>query len=138
MHLNSSYDFSVVKSLYEAISREIELGLCHWGNHFTYVESAVLSRHRVQSHSDIPSRPRYSSSQVNIHSKAGVNEEVRGWYCQKYQRNKCNHKSSHTFITKNGKTRYAKHICASCWQIDRNELDNPSALLLVPMLWVDF
>jgi hypothetical protein len=48
MYLCSSYDFVVVKSLYAALVREIELGHIEWGDSFQYVETSVLSSHIVK------------------------------------------------------------------------------------------
>ena len=53
MYLVSSYDFSVVRSLYAAVLREIELGRKHWSDDFQYVESAVLSRHKPRVKSSL-------------------------------------------------------------------------------------
>jgi hypothetical protein len=49
MYLNTSFDFSVIKSLYVAVLREIELGIGNWGDDFIYVESAVLARHMFRT-----------------------------------------------------------------------------------------
>lgn len=137
MYLNSSYEFSVIKSLYAAILREIELGLGSWGDDFTYVETAVLSRYRIrtknQSEPVLQLRPRYSSSQTNVfQSNFGGHDDTKIWFCSKYQRNKCSFKSSHVVTTKNGKSRFAKHICASCWQLDKKELDHPECSSACP------
>ena len=36
----------VIKSLYAAILREIELGCGRWGDDFNYVETTILARHK--------------------------------------------------------------------------------------------
>lgn len=45
----TSYDFSIIKTLYAAVLREIELGHLNWGESFQYVESAVLMHCNVKT-----------------------------------------------------------------------------------------
>ena len=47
------------------------------------------------------------------------------WFCSKFQRNKCSHTSSHAVTANGGKTRFAKHICATFLQTDKKELVHP-------------
>jgi hypothetical protein len=135
MYLNSSYDFSVVKSLYAAILREIELGHSNWGDDFHYVESAVLARHKVKNFRNVDfvqlrPKPSFDLPQENSSTVGG--EDYKIWFCNRYQRNKCPQKSSHVIALKGGKTRFAKHICATCWQTDRKELPHPECSTACP------
>ena len=45
MYLSTSYEFIVLKSLYAACLREIELGKKSWADDFQYIESAILTKH---------------------------------------------------------------------------------------------
>jgi hypothetical protein len=48
MFMNSSFDTSEIKSFYAKVLREIALGLGSLCDDFTYMESAVLARHRFR------------------------------------------------------------------------------------------
>ena len=50
MYLSSSYEFSVIKKLYAAVLREIELGHMDWGDDFQYVENSILSANMIRQH----------------------------------------------------------------------------------------
>lgn len=137
MYLNSSYDFLVIKSLYAAVLREIELGHSTWGDDFQYVESTVLARHTVKTKSKFfePSqtqfRPKPSYELPQENDSTG-REDTRIWFCSKYQRNKCTFKGAHMVNIKGGKTRYAKHVCATCWNTDKKELAHPECSNICP------
>jgi hypothetical protein len=48
MYACSSYDFTVVKSFYAAVLREIELDHLKWGESYQYVVSAMLTCHVIK------------------------------------------------------------------------------------------
>jgi hypothetical protein len=106
------------------VLREIELGHCLWGDDFQYVEATVLSRYsqkfRYRSEStnsvQLNPNPRYDLPQERV--STGADEDNRLWFCSKYQRNKYHLKTAHVVTTKGGKTRFPKHICATCWDTD--------------------
>ena len=123
MYLNRAFDFTVLKSLYAAILREIELGYRKWGDDFHYIENTVLA---TSSHVQ-KLKPKSDFSQE---SKV-VKSDEKLWFCAKFQRNKCQNKDSHVLDIK-GKMRFAKHICASCWQKDHKELPHPECSSVCP------
>ena len=123
MYLNRAFEFTVLKSLYAAILREIELGYRNWGDDFHYIENTVLA---TSSHSQ-KLRPKSDFSQ----GSTAVNSEDKFWFCAKFQRNKCPSKDSHVVNIK-GKMRFAKHICASCWQKKHKELAHPECSSACP------
>ena len=122
MYLNNAFEFSVIKSLYAAILREIELGYRKWGDDFMYIENAILTSHCNKF------KPKTDMSQG---SSAPFKAEEKLWFCAKFQRNKCPQKDSHTIQVK-GRTRFAKHICASCWQKDKKEWNHPECSSACP------
>ena len=132
MYLNRAFDFSVLKSLYAAILREVELGYRKWGEDFHYIETAVLA-----SSNSIKSKPKSSYSEgfrpKSDFSKGSTSpkSDERSWFCSKFQRNRCEFKESHVLNVK-GKMRLAKHICAFCWQKDKKELKHPECSSACP------
>ena len=115
MYLNNAYEFPILKTLYVAVLREIELGYKSWGDDFTYIENTVLAS---SSHKFKP------AADFSRGSSGSTKSDIRLWYCSKYQRNKCTFNESH-MVQINGRIRLAKHVCASCWQKDKKELNHP-------------
>ena len=54
------------------------------------------------------------------------------WFCSRFQRNRYVFKESHVINVK-GRVQYAKHICASCWQKDKKELNHSHVLKRQPI-----
>jgi len=129
MYLAKSHDISVIRSLYAAVLREIEIGIKNWGDDFSYVESAILSKQKSQGKSGAVrfGDGKYKAQPANLPEDKAESM----WFCSKYQRNKCPHKSAHSLVV-NGKMRYAKHICASCWLKDHKSLDHPECSSACP------
>ena len=133
MYLSCSYEVSEIKSLYAAVLREIELGHLNWGEDFQYVESAVLAKNK--------NKVKSSSESFQFRPKPGYNLPKEGssfsasdekiWYCPKFQSNKCSHKSSHIINVK-GKSKFAKHLCATCYLTDKKELAHPECSSACP------
>jgi hypothetical protein len=120
MYLCSSYDFVVVKNLYAAVLREIELGHLKWGDSYQYVESAILSSH-VSNVNKKSMNVRHKTEKSR--SDTSVTTE-RVWFCSQFQRNKCQQKAPHITVVK-GIARLSQHICASCWIKDKVKLEHP-------------
>ena len=132
MYLSNSYEFTIVKSLYAAVLREVELGHLDWGEDFSYVESAVLTKNKIKSKGasdSVQFRPKPSYSLPKEISSSSAENKV--WYCQKFQSNKCSQKTSHAIIVK-GKSKFAKHICATCYLADKKELAHPECSTACP------
>ena len=128
MYLLSSYDIPVIRAVYAAVLREIELGRKTWADDFQYVESVVLAKFKPKL------KPSFSTSTSENKNKVSSLQEDGSesiWFCSKFQRNKCPHKSAHSVVLK-GKMRLAKHICASCWQLDRKQLNHPECSSACP------
>jgi hypothetical protein len=119
MYLCTSYEFSVVRSLYAAILRDIELGHLNWGESFQYIESRILNGHSVKKTNFVKSK-NFKSRSEKIDEKS--TDKV--WFCSQFQRNKCMQKSPHMMVVK-GVMRLAHHICASCWMKDKVKLEHP-------------
>lgn len=132
MYLSSSFEYQIIKSLYAAVLREVELGHLNWGEDFQYVESAVLqkSKGKYKSNESFQFRPKPGYSLPKEGSSSPASED-KVWYCPKYQSNKCSHKSSHVISFK-GKSKMAKHVCATCYVTDKKELSHPECSSACP------
>ena len=134
MYLSSSYEVLVIKSLYAAVLREVELGHLNWGEDFSYVESAVLQKTKMKSKNTSESfqfRPKPAYNLPKEFSSNSSTPEEKIWYCAKYQSNKCSQRSSHV-VTVKGKFRMAKHVCATCYLKDKKELSHPECSSACP------
>ena len=126
MYLSHSYDLSVMKSLYAAVLREVELGHLKWGESFQYVETAVLAGRGCKQES-VSSAKRSKF----VKTRSDVDETGKIWFCSLFQRNKCTHKSPHTMVVK-GVMRLALHICAACWMKEKVKLEHPECSTACP------
>ena len=59
-----------------------------------------------------------------IFNNKSASDESKVWFCQPFQRNKCEHKTNHMIVFK-GKARMAMHICASVLLKDKVQLPHP-------------
>ena len=125
MYLSTSYEFTVLKSYYAAVLREIELGKKSWKDDFQFIETAILSK-TVPKSKTMGSK--FKKPFVNFSKKKeewdNSEETSQVWFCNKYQRNKCSSKGSH-LLTIKGQVRNAQHICATCWLKDKKKLQHP-------------
>ena len=124
-HVFTSHEFSILKSYYAVVLREIEFGKKSWKDDFQYIETAILSK-------NVPKSTMWGSEfkkpfgSLNKKKDDSENsEEV--WFCSKYQRNKCNH-----ILTIKGQACNAQHICATCWQKDKMKLQHPESSSACP------
>ena len=114
----STYEFKGLKAFYAAWVREIEMGKKKWSDDSAQIETAILSKYVMKT-----SKFRASQSSATRKPDAQGSED-KIWFCQAYQRNKCPHKATHT-DTFRGKLKLAQHICATCWQKDKQKLGHP-------------
>ena len=127
MYLSGSYEFPIIKSLYAAILREIELGHRKWGDNFNYVETNILSRSSTKKTVPVSNNKKFPK---NFRDDKPLEEKV--WFCPLYQKNKCMHKTkSHLMVVK-GKQRWAQHICGTCWIKDNSKLEHPECSSAFP------
>ena len=99
-----------------------------WKDDFQQIEAAILSKH-VPKHTSHFSKKFPTKSKDDSETKKASEDKV--WFCALYNRNKCQHKMSHT-ERKNGRFHYAQHICASCWQKDSKKLEHPECSSACP------
>lgn len=119
IYYSNTYEFKGLKAFYAAWVREIELGKKTWSDDPQQIEAAILSKYlRVQK--GLPTKNIKPSGKKNLNKTP----EEKVWFCSPYQRNKCQHKSSHLMVVK-GEQRLASHICATCWQKDKIQLSHP-------------
>ena len=140
MYLSSSHEFSIIKNMYAAVLREIELGHLEWGESFQYVENSILSSCTSKKVSFTPKRfgndkfEKVGSDKFEKFGKRRTEEagsDEKAWFCSLYQRHKCDHKSAHTVMVK-GNLRLAQHICATCYQKDKKKLEHPECSSACP------
>ena len=127
MYLSTSYEFKTLKSYYAACLNEIEIGLKTWKDDFQQIESAILSKH-------VPKPSSQYSKKFPTKTKEDSDKKASGeklWFCALYNRNKCQHKTSHT-ERRSGKFHFAHHICATCWQKDEKKLEHPECSAACP------
>lgn len=118
VYYSNTYDFKGLKSFYAAWLREIELGKKSWTDDSQQIESAILTKH-IRPH-----KPQQSKKESYTDKKAKASSEEKIWFCSAYQRNKCTFRANHMVVVK-GQMRMATHICATCWQRDKNKLEHP-------------
>jgi hypothetical protein len=125
MYLSTSYQFSTIKDYYAAVLREIELGNRKWSDDLAYLDTVMLGK-ATQSQ-------KFNSKSNESAGKSGNDQssEENVWFCSFYQRNKCQHKTNHMVVVK-GKMRNSQHICATCWQKDKQKLEHPECSSACP------
>ena len=131
IYYSGTYEFKGLKAFYAAWLREIELGKRSWSDDLHQLEGAILTKYLQSSKSPI-GKP--NKDYKPFDPKKGTNiqaDETKVWFCQSYQRNKCEHKSSHMVVVK-GKAKMALHICATCWQKDKVQLPHPESSTSCP------
>ena len=128
MYLSTSYEFKTLKSYYAACLNEIELGHKSWKDDFQQIESAILSKHLPKPQSSQFSKKFPTKGKDESDKKASADKI---WFCALYNRNKCQHKTSHT-ERRQGKFHYAHHICATCYQKDDKKLEHPECSAACP------
>lgn len=121
LYYSSTYEFKGLKAFYAAWLREIELGNKTWDDDPHQIETAILTKHiRPQQ-----KNAQYANKKDSAKSSSEkVSEKV--WFCNLYQRNKCQHKNSHIAVIK-GEARMCQHICATCWLKDKTKLVHPES-----------
>ena len=111
------YDWEVLRGVYAAIVRKIELGLYGWDSDFSRLEQMILTKAMVKSQSDRQSsRPKSQSAQFTTAQKD------RTWYCHKFQNNMCNVAGESHPIQWRGQTITVHHICSRCWSLDKKKM----------------
>ena len=125
MYLASYYEFSIIRNLYAAVLREVELGHKTWNSDFQYMENTILTRQK-------PKKQANASGAKNRQGSTSQ-DSVQVWFCTLYNRNKCSNTSPHT-VTIKGKLRLVKHICATCWKTDHKELNHPECSSACPRI----
>ena len=122
LHYADGFDMSVVKAIYSAVLRRIELGLLDWESDFSETEQMALAQEL--------------SKQRKV--KANKSQESQGastagtWFCHNFNRDKCTYRQDHTGMVR-GKNRYMKHICAACYLRDRTEVRHPECSQACPL-----
>ena len=92
----ATYEFKGLKAFcFAAWLREIELGKTKWSDDLQQIETAILSKYLLKS-----SKSRTQSSATRKSENQNDQNEDNTWFCQRYQHNKCSHKTSHTELFK--------------------------------------
>ena len=133
IYYSKTYEFKGLKNFYAAWLREIELGKSSGSDEPHHIESAILTKH-LRSQKGSNNKPVKESNYgegKQIFNNKSASDESKVWFCQPFQRNKCEHKTNHMIVFK-GKARMAMHICASCWLKDKVQLPHPECSTSCP------
>lgn len=114
-YFSSVYQWSAILDFYAAWLRQIEIGKKTWNDDPQVLESAVLTGNILP----LEFRSSTTKSLKNQASKSST------WFCYKYQRSKCEEKTSPHSATIRGVVRTVHHICASCLQKDGTQQSHP-------------
>jgi hypothetical protein len=109
-YLNGAHQWDIIKKIYVAIVRKIELGSLHWGSCFLNDIQWILTNHTVTSHPQ-PSR------QTTITQAQPRNSPL---YCLEFNRGACSFKEAHFGIIR-GKQEWLQHICSRCIRKDKQQ-----------------
>ncbi|CAG2190957.1 unnamed protein product [Mytilus edulis] len=107
--------WGTILDFYAALLRQIEIGKKTWNDDPQVLESAVLTGNIL------PLEFR-SSTKKSLKNQAS---KSCSWFCYKYQRSKCEEKTSPHSATIRGVVRTVHHICASCLQKDGTQQSHP-------------
>lgn len=120
-YYSNTYSIEGLRNYYSSCLRQIEQGHKTWAADFSNLEQPILLPHVIDK-PQFKKRSFNTGSFTSFNSKGKKPEETsdKVWFCSLYNRNRCNSKSDHTVVV-NGSMRYALHICASCWQIDKKK-----------------
>ena len=100
-------DWSLVRSMYEAVLESIELGEEEWTSDFSHYETMIVPGRNLQAKSQ--DRGRVTRSEV--------------YWCKAYQRGSCTERSPHMAQVRMDEAPVpVMHICAHCWQKDNRRL----------------
>ena len=102
IYYSNTYEFKGLKNFYAAWLREIELGKSSWSDEPHHLESAILTKH-LRSQKGSNNKPvkesTYGEGKKSINNKS-ASYESKVWFCQPFQRNKCEHKSNYMIVFK--------------------------------------
>jgi hypothetical protein len=121
-YYQEDYSWEALLDFYAAWVKKIETGRRVWEDDPSELEMKMLFRFAKPAGSkqkDRGSGDRVSTSSPDV------------WYCANFQRNRCEHKSSH-FTTIRGQLRNCLHICSSCWRKDGSKQSHPECSVACP------
>ena len=117
-YYSNTYSTEGLKNYYSACLRQVEKGEKTWEHDFSHLETPILSRHLLPVNKT-QMKKKFSGDQKSLKGDDGTE---RLWVCSQFQKNKCIHKTDHTLVSDNGQMKFAKHICAACWQADKKKM----------------
>ncbi|CAC5361190.1 unnamed protein product [Mytilus coruscus] len=119
-YFSSIYQWSAILDFYAACLNQIEIGKKCWSDDPQVLESAIFTG-KVFSFDKTDSK-----FNKTLSSKSTV------WFCYKYQRNKCEEKTTPHNDTIREVVRSVLHICATCLQKEGTQRNHPECAELCP------
>ena len=128
-HRASDADMSIVRGIYAAVLRRIELGQATWASDFSLFQHQVYVAKLAEIQRAKATQPR---RQAGKKSSEFRKKEGRTYFCRPYQRNVCDFlESPHPGEIK-GVEVQVHHICARCYLKDREVLQHPETSSACP------
>ena len=107
-YLANMYDWKRLLQFYAAWVRRVEMGLNSWRDDSSIIENAMLT----------------NKSFGLKQGREGAKSEQILW-CPDFNNNKCSVQSGSHHRNLQGQSRLVHHICRTCWQNDRKQLQHP-------------
>ena len=104
-YLNGHHQWDIVKKVFSAVLRKIELGILHWGSCFLNDIQWILSKHTITHHT--------RTHQPKHQAQPAIRNPNTPIYCLQFNRGQCQHDQAHQG-TYNGKQVWLQHICSKC------------------------
>jgi hypothetical protein len=128
-YLLGVYDWSLLRNVYIAIIRKIEIGLMNWGSDFNPEIQWMITKLGSGLAGKQVSRPKGRSvysreAETSASGVSGHSDKV--WFCKEFQRNKCLYQEPHTGSV-GGRTVVLQHICARCWLKNKVKAIHPES-----------
>lgn len=116
VYYSNIYEWKRLLQFYAAWLRRIEMGLNSWADDPSQIETAMLTGQVMQKSTD----------------KNSKSKSDRIWWCYDFNHDKCSISSNTHQKTVKGRQRLVKHICSTCWQNDKKQLQHPETSSACP------
>lgn len=108
-YLHGAHQWEIIRKIYIAVVRKIELGSLHWGSCFLNDIQWILTKHTITHH------PRTRQPAPSARPQSSV-----PLYCIAFNRGKCTFKEAH-YTQIRGKQEWVLHICSKCLRLSNQQ-----------------
>jgi hypothetical protein len=127
-YLLGVYEWTLLRNVYIAIIRKIEIGHMNWGSDFNPEIQWMITKlgSGLVGNKGVKSRVKQSTAKdaESVGGSQSVSDKV--WFCREFQRNKCLYQEPHTGSI-GGRLVVLQHICAKCWIKGRTKAGHPES-----------